>query len=103
MLTSLLTCRRASHLCTGFSQMQYVDAVTVAVTGTTAVAFPICVTQIFQGQCDGLQTAVTNMQLEIEGNLQCTTAMKNRVRLLRKESRKQVRVKTTAHVYVGSL
>ena len=46
--------------------------------------------QILQRQCDSLQSTTTNMELEVEGNSQSTTAMKNRVRLLRKESRKQV-------------
>lgn len=46
--------------------------------------------QILQRQCDRLQSTTTNMELEVEGNSQSTTAMKNRVRLLRKESRKQV-------------
>lgn len=46
--------------------------------------------QILQRHCDGLQSTTTNMQLEVEGNSQSTTAMKSRVRLLRKESRKQV-------------
>lgn len=55
------------------------------------VLFNAPMPQILQRQCDGLQSTTSNMELEVEGNSQSTTAMKNRVRLLRKESRKQVK------------
>lgn len=47
-------------------------------------------TQVLQRQCDALETTVASMELETKGNSQGSTALNNRVRLLRKESRKQV-------------
>lgn len=59
--------------------------------------------QVLQRQCGGLQTAVSSMELEVEGNTQGVMAMKNRVRLFRKESRKQVKiVARVCFVTVGS-
>ncbi|CAN0049620.1 unnamed protein product, partial [Ectocarpus sp. 13 AM-2016] len=48
--------------------------------------------QVLQRQLVNLQTAVAGMELETEGNLQGTKAMKNSARLLRKENRKQDKI-----------
>ncbi|CBJ27361.1 similar to DAZ interacting protein 1-like isoform 1 [Ectocarpus siliculosus] len=48
--------------------------------------------QVLQRQFVSLQTAVAGMELETEGNLQGTKAMKNSARLLRKENRKQDKI-----------
>ncbi|CAN0490692.1 unnamed protein product, partial [Ectocarpus sp. 8 AP-2014] len=47
---------------------------------------------VLQRQFVSLQTAVAGMELETEGNLQGTKAMKNSARLLRKENRKQDKI-----------
>ena len=46
-----------------------------------------------QRQCDGLQSTIDGMGLEIKGNSHGTLALKNRARLLRKERQKQVKCK----------
>ncbi|CAM9229269.1 unnamed protein product [Ectocarpus sp. 4 AP-2014] len=48
--------------------------------------------QVLQRQFVSLETAVAGMELETEGNLQGTKAMKNSARLLRKENRKQDKI-----------